>query len=156
MLFSPAFCTVSTAISLSVFALSAVGWLCFPYACVLLCAAPQSNPQRVPPPAAPAWTVWQRWKMEAGLSKTDSIPMTTTDRAVWWARDSEPKCVRVGRAACWRGLCIHAGIKRSLMIYTRHQHIYLDSWGAIFSGGGRKRGGRRVFLSDASVLTSEG
>lgn len=32
MFFSPAFCTVSIAISLSVFASSAAGWLCFPYA----------------------------------------------------------------------------------------------------------------------------
>lgn len=40
-----------------------------------------------PPPPAPARTVWQKWKMEAGLFKTDPIPMTTTAKAVWRAQD---------------------------------------------------------------------
>lgn len=47
--FSPAFCTVSIAISLSVFASSAAGWLCFPYASVLLFTVPRYQPTEIPP-----------------------------------------------------------------------------------------------------------
>lgn len=86
--FSPVFCTVSIAISLSVSASSSAGWLCFPYASVLLFTVPREQPTEIPPASpAPAWTIWQRWKTEARLSKTDSIPMTTTAKAVWWAKD---------------------------------------------------------------------
>lgn len=72
--------------------------LCFCLQCcwmalLSLCLSPPlhctlvSTHRDSPPSPAPARTVWQRWKTEAGLSKRDSIPMTTTAKAVWWAQD---------------------------------------------------------------------
>lgn len=55
---------------------------------VLLFTVPWYQPTEISPlPQLLPGLSGQRWKREAGLSKTHSIPMTTTAKAVWWAQD---------------------------------------------------------------------
>lgn len=155
MFFSLAFLLVSIANSRSVLYLCtnflpALDGTAFP-----LSQSSSSLPSSI---RAPAWIL-----PNAGGRRTQGSPKWATSlqqplliRLSLEVQDQELKCLRAGRALRSRGFCFHAGIKWSLIIYTKDQRIYLGSWGAIFRKKKKKERKKRVFLSDASVLTSEG